>query len=501
MATGNEIVTIGQAARYLGISTSGSLDSRPITLRQLKSMVDETKASSVKLPDGYTQLEYIESTGTQYIDTGVKLNYQSEVTAEFQFTEGYSTITSVFGVRNQANPTANHAYAFWRNGAKVFRHDMFTDSISISGPDATSRHVVKCVQNKVDVSGTSVEHDILSIEKNETSDTLAVFCCKSSGTAKNFSKMKLYSLDINATPGTTTPLNMVPAKRDSDGAIGLFETNASKFYGNEGTGSFVAGPEIKVSEFDTRLVTISQLKRIYIGPTIVSWADGTDEEISAMVDAADAGNLNLSDYWSAGDTRTVHLSEMVGIINTSETHSEQDVEFVLTDPGHYTLTNGNTCNFVVLQKDCLLESGAMNPTDSNSGGWDNSQRRVWCNAVYFYAIPDALRGIFKQFSTYAANGTGSTSIASTDYFALFSEKEIFGSTTYANSSAESKNSQLTWFKTSSNRIKFRNGSAYTWWGRSSRSGNSNGFCYVAHSGTRGWDYASNAYGIAPFGCI
>ena len=251
------------------------------------------------------------------------------------------------------------------------------------------------------------------------------------------------------------------------------------------------------------VLTVRQLKAwqaANAGPKIVSWADGTDEEVAAMVAAADEGKLNLSDYWHEGDTRTVHLSAM-SATGVGESHAAQDVQMVLTDPGHYTLANGKKCNFVVLQKDCLKEYGVMNSQGTNSGGWNNCPRRTWCNSVYRNAIPSTLRGIFKQFTTYAANGTGSSSVASSDYFALFSEKEVFGSTTYANSSAESKNSQLTWFKTSSNRIKRVNGSAYYWWERSPNSGNSNRFCLVTNSGGADWSNASISYGLAPFGCI
>ena len=250
-----------------------------------------------------------------------------------------------------------------------------------------------------------------------------------------------------------------------------------------------------------KLVTLSQLKRVQT-LKIVSWADGTDEEIAAMVAAADAGQINLSDYWKSGDTRTVHLSAMAGSVpNASESYAAQDVQFVLTDPGHYTLASGKKCSFVVLQKDGLKEHGVMNLQGISEGGWDQCPRRTWCNSVYRNAIPSTLRGIFKQFTTYAANGPGSSSVASTDWFALFSEKEVFGSTTYANSSAESKNSQLTWFKTSSNRIKRTDGSTRWWWERSPYSGYSNRFCCVTNRGGARWSSADLERGLAPFGCI
>lgn len=262
----------------------------------------------------------------------------------------------------------------------------------------------------------------------------------------------------------------------------------------------VGGRAIRLSQLKTAVEAFSSVK-------IVPWSTGTDEQIAAMVAAADAGEIVLSDYWSAGDTRTVHLSAMSGLSGTGEKHAAQDVQFVLADPGHYMLANGQPCNFVVLQKDCLNEvAGSMHPDNTNEGGWDNCPRRTWCNSVYRNAIPASLRGIFKQFTTYAANGDGSGSTASTDYFSLFSEKEIFGSTTKANSSAESQNTQLDYYKTSSNRIKhmyFKSTGNKTirWWERSPVSGNVERYCSVSSSGVAGGSYASYNFGLAPFGCI
>lgn len=236
---------------------------------------------------------------------------------------------------------------------------------------------------------------------------------------------------------------------------------------------------------------------------IVTWADGTDEEIAAMVAAADRGEIDLTDYWKTGEKRTVKLSAMKTISGIDETHAAQSVEYVLSDPGHYTLANGKACNFVVIQKDCLNEYGKMNTSDTNSGGWDKASRRTWCNTTYRDALPAALKPIFKQFKVTAASGTGSGTTVSTDYFSLFSEKEVFGCTPNANSTAESANAQLDYFKTSGNRVKKVNGSADYWWERSSYSGVSSGFCHVCSDGNASSFSGSANYarGLAPFGCI
>ena len=171
------------------------------------------------------------------------------------------------------------------------------------------------------------------------------------------------------------------------------------------------------------------------------------------------------------------------------------------DPGHYTLANGKPCNFVVLQKDCLKELGRMNQQGTSGGGWDRCERRTWCNSVYRNAIPSSLRGIFKQFKVRTATGTGSSSKESTDWFSLFSEKEVFGSTTLADSSAERQCSQLDYYKTSSNRIKRVNGSAGYWWERSPHARSGGRFCNVTDSGAANWYHADGSRGLAPFGCI
>ena len=233
---------------------------------------------------------------------------------------------------------------------------------------------------------------------------------------------------------------------------------------------------------------------------VVGWADGTDEEIAAMVAAADAGKLNLSDHWHVGDERTVQLSAM-SATGVGESHAAQSVQFVLSDPGHFTLASGKPCNFVVNMKDCLKETGYMNSSNTNSGGWNGCARRTWCNNVFRNAIPSGLRPAFKQFKTKAATGTGTASTTSTDWFALPSEMEVFGRVTYANSSAESGNTQLNYYKTSSNRVKKVNGSADWWWERSPYSSISTAFCMVDSNGSAYYYFARLGIGLSPFGCI
>lgn len=242
---------------------------------------------------------------------------------------------------------------------------------------------------------------------------------------------------------------------------------------------------------------------------IVDWKDGankgTDEQIKAMIDAADAGKINLSDYWSVGDERTVHLSAMTAGDGLDTAQPEQDVVLVLMDTGihsGYKDVNNKTINFVWGQKNCLSGYGRMNTSNTNSGSWNGCAMRTDLNNKYYSALPATFRSCLKQFNVITAQVyNGSTNQTSQDYISLFAEKEVFGTTTNSNTTEAAALSQIEYYKTTSNRIKKRNGSNYYWWERSPYSSGAGTFCGVGSGGNAGGYDASGTLGVAPFGCI
>lgn len=246
----------------------------------------------------------------------------------------------------------------------------------------------------------------------------------------------------------------------------------------------------------------------YINAKIVTWSSGTDDEVRQMLKAHYAGLIDIHDYWTIGDERTVSLSAMAASY-ADEIHNAQDVTMVLMNVGGKTLNpsiNGRTkCAFIVGQKNVLYDrSGHMN-SSTYGGGWASARRRSWCNNTYKGAIPSTLRDIFKQFVNVTANGNGSTTSNTNDYFALPSEKEVFGTVTYANATAEENNSMFQYYAISSNRIKYSGDNSSTtrsWWERSPRNGDSNNYyCRVLESGSASYSHPTNSHYLAPFGVI
>lgn len=247
----------------------------------------------------------------------------------------------------------------------------------------------------------------------------------------------------------------------------------------------------------------NQAVLIYENTPIPSWSNSSDAVIIAAVQDADNGLISLSDYWAVGDERVVSLSAM-SATDVGESHSAQDVILVLTHIGGKTLTTATTsgrttCSFQVDMKHCLNEVGYMNSTNTNVGGWNSSNRRAWCNSVFKNAIPSSLSSIFKQHKNLTSAGNQSSTINTTDdWFALRSEVEVCGTTSHSYSG---EGSQITYYQTSTNRIKKVNNNAYNYWLRSPSPSSNAWFGFVLSDASVGDIIASYTYGISVFGCI
>ena len=125
-------------------------------------------------------------------------------------------------------------------------------------------------------------------------------------------------------------------------------------------------------------------------------------------------------------------------------------------------------------------------------------------------IPEALRAVLKSVTKYTdntANNGGSVEshvTATTDYFFLLSEYEVFGSTTYANSNEASKQAQYSYYSAGNSKVKYNHSATSTavnWWLRSPYARRYDSFARVRTDGTA---YSSNAYyshGFAPGFCV
>lgn len=256
-----------------------------------------------------------------------------------------------------------------------------------------------------------------------------------------------------------------------------------------------------------------------------------NNEWSVVKSVSDAGQG--ANYWSIGDRKAVTLNGTVGKLSLSNVTT---YAFIIGFNHNASVEGSNRIHFQLAKTAlsggtdvCLCDSSynsnvsttgyfSMNSSRTNSGGWASSQMRtnICGTSLSSYSgtiiavIPAALRAVLKSVTKYTdntANGGGSTAsyvTATTDYFFLLSEFEVFGSITYGNTNEENKQAQYAYYSAGNSKIKYKHDGTSTaayWWLRSPSASSSYYFVYVITGGTVDDYYAYYSLGFAPGFCV
>ena len=204
------------------------------------------------LPSSYTRVDYIESNGTQYIDTGYKATASTGVQIDYQFTDINPTQQRLFGADSSSDSYLN--YHMYINGASNWAY-AFKDGagnwINTGIAANTSRHTIKFNMTSGQYSIDSTNGTISSSTRTKTAQTnMYIMWYSSSDTGGLKAKMKLYSFKIYSNNNTGLVRDFVPAINNSTGKAGLYDLVTDTFYGNAGTGDFIIGNNTKVISAD-----------------------------------------------------------------------------------------------------------------------------------------------------------------------------------------------------------------------------------------------------------
>ena len=237
-----------------------------------------------------------------------------------------------------------------------------------------------------------------------------------------------------------------------------------------------------------------------------------------------------SSYFNVGDRKAVTLNGTVGSLSLSGTYYcyiigiDHNSTIEGTNRIHFqlgkTALSGGTdvalCDSKYLSTVSATGYFSMNSSRTNSGGWESSQMRtnICGTSLTSYSgtiievIPAELRAVLKPVTKYT-NNTGNSSEASavtatTDYFFLLSEYEVFGSISYANSNESSKQAQYAYYSAGNSKIKYKHdgtSTAASWGLRSPNASYSDSFGYVNTDGKVSISYANYSIGFAPGFCV
>lgn len=201
-----------------------------------------------KLPDSYVPVNYIESSGTQYIDTGMKATQNTSV--ELQISNFQYANTKVFGSRSSA--TSNN-FSIISTATSIvcdfynYNNNRLQVSTPIEEPITISMNNQKLKLND--------EEKVVTTYNTFTTPSNAYIFGGSGSFASGYTNatMRLYSCKI--WDNGTLVRNYIPCFRKSDYVVGLYDLVNGVFYINAGSGVFTYGGIAKQEDYNDYLVS------------------------------------------------------------------------------------------------------------------------------------------------------------------------------------------------------------------------------------------------------
>ena len=200
-------------------------------LERRRALIAAAMANDSILPSGYTQLEYIQSDGTQYIDTGFTPNQDTRVVVDFQFLN--TSASFLFGTRRTVS-AGGFTFNISSGGEFVTAYGN-TGNTVISEAN-TNRNIVDKNKNVLDLNGFKTT---LKANTFNSPQSLAIFACNTQASGyTNKAKAKIYSFKIYN--DDVLARDYIPCI-NPNGEVGLYDIVNKAFVGNSGSGTLIGG--------------------------------------------------------------------------------------------------------------------------------------------------------------------------------------------------------------------------------------------------------------------
>lgn len=216
------------------------------------------------LPQPYQRVQYIQSSGTQYINTNyywttenTKIEADIEVTSNssnqslWGNEEYYSSSGRYFGGVPHGRD-GSYSYYIGTGGKAGFSVDLNSRNYIEVFTTSDNKYSIKknnvAIVTNNNIGSTFLTHDNASTI-TDNSGKIYIFCNHNSGTngandkgTQNIGGMKLYSFKMY--DNNQLVRWFVPCYRKSDNIVGLFDIVEKKFYNNSGNENFIKGGNI-----------------------------------------------------------------------------------------------------------------------------------------------------------------------------------------------------------------------------------------------------------------
>ena len=323
-------------------------------------LLGNTSQATSILPSEYTQVDYIESSGTQYINTGLFPDSNLKVETKIEVTSTNQDIT-VFG-SSLASSGGNSLGGYyhltpynnkWYYGANSSEGN----GGSYSATAGTQYEIIfNDEDNGIKINGTS-------IASNKTfvgiSDSTLTISRRGTSSARRFGRFKYFYFKIYNKDTNALVRDYIPCYRNSDNVVGMYDLVNNVFYTNAGAGAFTYGAlatlpnpdypqDIHVVSGDN---TINVNNKNFYNATKNEWtyrnvtASADNQRLYFNGNISSAGSMNFPQMLVKAGTYTLSVELESGSITSTSTSSNAGLLLYL-----YSTSGGNG-SFTTLRDD------------------------------------------------------------------------------------------------------------------------------------------------------
>lgn len=232
---------------FKGNVSNFKLYRKDLTDEEIAELYEKEK--EMFLPDDYEELEYVESHGTEYIDTNVNFMYGDEFYFEYMQIQSASSENKGYGAGDVLanNITGGgRKYTSTSNVELYVTQSNLTFSPSIPYTSSLNKKYVEhwiIKNNVISVTLTDLQTNQKSTaQKSNIKSTYnsgnSVYLWRDHSTQyAYYSKARIYRVWLKRENGVYA-FHLVPVKRRNDGEIGMFDLVTREFLTNQGTGDF-----------------------------------------------------------------------------------------------------------------------------------------------------------------------------------------------------------------------------------------------------------------------
>lgn len=223
-------------ANTFSVNNAGSITSISMANSQISTSLVAPYFAAPRLPQEYQELQYIDCTGTQWLNTGVAPTVNTMSRIKFMNLE--VTGDSIYGTIGSTSD--DNDYRFF-NASSAYYFDLpKATNLRITGGSCPANIVQEIELGNFYIKEANGGNILTGTTQSSftASGPLALNTYKTNGP---ISKNRWYYVKIFE--GEELIRYFVPCYRKVDGIVGMYDMANNKFYTNDGLGTFVKGPE------------------------------------------------------------------------------------------------------------------------------------------------------------------------------------------------------------------------------------------------------------------